>query len=317
MGGKSMNTGRWVIPLDEVPTHLTVSQYIFAKTDLAEWAKRVTPQCPGSHLALPLKLDLEILKNNLSELLKKYPAYSYPYGAAKSTPLYRMIYLTYNPKSENPQINSPLPFEKKDFPPIEVTGITTGKNSYNDTLSIFEKTNFCHEPALARLLEPIQRTIVRSRLAIHSGKMGGDKAQSQLSWHTDEKIFINTRINIPVISSSNFAIEYLHHDEHGGRLETFDLLEGFAYSFDTGKPHRFFAKENSEEERVSLILGISPWFDFCPEQRAWISNEFYGKMHPLDMIYRGFVGDFFSASFAEEKISDFGKDELHSYHSVT
>jgi hypothetical protein len=40
---------------------------------------------------------------------------------------------------------------------------------------------------------------------------------------------------------------------------------------------------------VHLVLGISPWFDYIEEEDCWISNEFYGEMHPHDMLTAGHV----------------------------
>lgn len=284
-----MMNQKWVIPLKDVPTELTVAQYISAKTDLIMASRRVGKPSQSRHLTLDLNLEFESLKGDVCELLRRYPAYSYPYGVAPSTPFYKMTYLTYNSRSLNPQIANPTPTAKEHFPKEKILGDNFGKNSHNDTLSIVERTEISKQLALGELLDGFQRTLVRSRIAIQSGLMAEQKHLTELSWHTDENIFINTRISIPVVSSDNFSIEYVFDEESKETLGSFDLLEGHAYVFDTGRPHRFVSKQPISQERVSLICGFSPWFDFDHEARAWISNEFYGQVHPVDMVRRGYV----------------------------
>jgi hypothetical protein len=38
-----------------------------------------------------------------------------------------------------------------------------------------------------------------------------------------------------------------------------------------------------------VILGFNPWFDWVAEEQAWVSNEYYGKIHPLDMLTEGLI----------------------------
>jgi hypothetical protein len=324
-----MSNRKWVIPLSQVPDELTVSQYIFANTDLREVSKKIGSPKWSGHIQLPIRDELQVLKADVQTLLNQYPAYSYPYGIAPSTDLYRMIYLTYNPRSLNPQISNSTPTPKEHFPAEKLLGINYGKNSYNDTLALFERTEIARSLSLGKFLDQFERTLVRSRIGIQSGLMANNKLQTELSWHVDENIFINTRLSVPIVSSHNFSIEYTCWDPEKGAphevVQSFDLIEGFAYSFDTGRPHRFVAKQPSNEWRVNLICGFSPWFDFDREAQAWVSNQFYGEMHPIDMVIEGHVAAFLPKNFAHrlssvlprEKISEPGNAETHSYHPVT
>ena len=36
--------------------------------------------------------------------------------------------------------------------------------------------------------------------------------------------------------------------------------------------------------RITVIYGTSPWFDYDEQNRCWTSNEFYGKLHPFEML---------------------------------
>jgi hypothetical protein len=37
------------------------------------------------------------------------------------------------------------------------------------------------------------------------------------------------------------------------------------------------------------VLGFCPWFDYNAEEDSWTSNEFYGEMHPIDMLVGGHI----------------------------
>lgn len=310
-----MKTPRWTIAIDDVPSDSTIARYIFEKTDIktfiAQLPKPNLPDC----LKIPVSFDLKALQDDLRKQLQIYPAYSYPYGVAPVTPLYRMIYLTYNSHSQNPQISNPFPTAKDSFPAEAIEGISFGKNSHDDTLAIVDRTNITKTGELKSLLDQFHRTLVRSKITVHSALTAQNHAQSILSWHTDESLFINTRLNIPIFSSENFAIEYQFDGPDGPDIGSFDLMPGFAYAFDTQKPHRFYAKRSMDFTRVSLICGFSPWFDYDHEARTYYSNAYYGELHPLEILRSGGVADFLS--YIDPKISEPGKAEAHSYHSVT
>ena len=67
---------------------------------------------------------------------------------------------------------------------------------------------------------------------------------------------------------------------------------GYMYHFDTGQPHAVLRKIDHPQKRVNIILGISPWFDFNEDDQSWVSNEFYGKIHPINMFKDGLLVDF-------------------------
>ena len=46
------------------------------------------------------------------------------------------------------------------------------------------------------------------------------------------------------------------------------------------------------QKRVNIVFGISPWFDWNEEDQSWESNQYYGEVHPIDMLHEGFLVDF-------------------------
>jgi hypothetical protein len=68
------------------------------------------------------------------------------------------------------------------------------------------------------------------------------------------------------------------------------LETGYAYTFNTNIVHRQLQVNNdSKLDRIFVILGFNPWFDWVSEEQAWVSNEYYGKIHPLDMLTEGLI----------------------------
>ena len=67
---------------------------------------------------------------------------------------------------------------------------------------------------------------------------------------------------------------------------------GYMYHFDTGEPHAVIRKKGEISKRINIILGVSPWFDWNDEDQSWEQNEFYGKIHPVEMFHEGLLVDF-------------------------
>jgi hypothetical protein len=52
-----------------------------------------------------------------------------------------------------------------------------------------------------------------------------------------------------------------------------------------------YCKKLSPVDRLHLVYGVSPWFDYNREEQIWESNEFYGEVHPFEMLAQGYVSD--------------------------
>ncbi len=157
------------------------------------------------------------------------------------------------------------------------------KNGYFDTYSFREITPAAQIGYLGNFFATrMQRRLCRSRTAYINGEAWNPLAKDYM-WHYDEPVYLNLRINIPLQTSSNYVceirgVEGQHH---------FDV--GYAYSWDTTKVHRVFAKQYEKSKRIHLVLGTIPWFDFDPDSQTYYANEYYGEMHPFDMLANGHV----------------------------
>ena len=89
----------------------------------------------------------------------------------------------------------------------------------------------------------------------------------------------------PMISGhkNRFAIKFIEF-ESGNKLY---FEQGFAYHFNTYKPHRWNFNSNPSKNRSALVIGWSPWLDF--DGHKWTTNQWTNKVHPMDMVKQGLV----------------------------
>jgi hypothetical protein len=153
------------------------------------------------------------------------------------------------------------------------------KNSYYDSYA-FNQPNTVAREQFGDLFGHFKRTVIRSRLSvIRAGAK--DSTNPEYLLHRDEPVYENIRINIPLTQSPDHYLQY--------RGEDINLKLGKAYTWDTNQPHRVHGVDGTD--RTNLVLGFSPWFDYDAKQQTWISNEYYGECHPIEMVQNGWVAD--------------------------
>ena len=156
------------------------------------------------------------------------------------------------------------------------------KNGYFDTYGFRKLTNGARHGELGKFLqEKFLRSIIRSRVAVIDARQWFPKMKDYM-WHYDEPLYLNLRINVPLSATPNYVCEV---KDRG----TYKLDPGYGYSWDTTAVHRVYAKAPENSTRTNLVIGSSPWFDYDEEQDAYVSNEFYGEMHPFDMLVNGHI----------------------------
>jgi len=156
------------------------------------------------------------------------------------------------------------------------------KNGYFDTYGFRKLTQAANSGALGDFLRnQFVRPLVRSRVAIIDARNWFPKMKDYM-WHYDEPLYLNLRINIPLSTTPNYVCEVKD-------CGTYSLDPGYGYCWDTTIVHRVYAKAPENSTRTNLVIGSSPWFDYDAEQDAYVSNEFYGEMHPFDMLANGHI----------------------------
>lgn len=287
--------GKWVIPVDNIPDHQSTHIYIFENTDIMQKIARFKNYDLPGHLELPLNFDCEALKHDVLKAIEEYGLHAFTYGGRETEKdVYMSASLTWNPLakdriSDNPhQATLGSKFHKHGS--ASLYGVKgSDKNTYTDSMSFNVHTPLAQFGKVGELVGSFKRTLIRSRL---SSLIGGrtESTRFNFGWHNDELIFINLRVNIPVVSSPNYAIQVITEQaEESFKIEEFELKVGNAYVYDTRKNHRPFCRKLTTEDRINMIMGVSPWFDFDREQNCWISNEYYGEVHPFDMFRQGLI----------------------------
>jgi hypothetical protein len=275
-----------VIRTADVPGFLSVFSYIKYRTDIQQRFRRL-PQPPNQVHHVRLNYPVSVLAESAQHALEKYGMYGWLSRQGRSRSSYQSLSLTHNPSINDPavnELNSTLGSSFINNRSFFYGNIGTWlslrgqlKNSYYDSYA-FNQPNIVTQKFFGDFQKHFRRTMIRSRLSvIRAGAQ--DSANPDYLLHRDEPVYENVRINIPLTASPNHYLQYNGED--------INLELGQAYTWDTNQPHRVHGVDHTD--RINLVLGFSPWFDYDPEQQAWISNEYYGECHPIEMVQQGWV----------------------------
>jgi hypothetical protein len=258
-------------------------------------------QSPLVKLAMP-DVDISQLLADTVKAMEIHGQWNYRLGKSADEKLrldagYGGIGLTYNPTHNDlnefdihqqvqgnpkPATGMSNPFSVLD---VNTRRIFSKRNSHYDTYALSYRTPASRHGYLGEFLDTCKRTMVRSAVRIiYADQEGpvGDGKYAGVTWHRDESMFENLRVNIPLLTDPIFLLEQEGYPpEH--------LESGYAYSWDTHVLHRAYATEKTPKHRIHLMLGFSCWWDFDEESGNWSQNEFFGKKHPKDMLIDGDV----------------------------
>ena len=276
--------------VESIPSNSTIFSYLKQSTDYERACRAVR-----TRLRQTEKLELDLLGVDVAELRESVNSIiaSHGFGGWRhqggESSTYGGFSLTYNPDhqdSPDPHVGSigtPKNLRSEFF--WNATGRHAElKHSYFDTYGFRKRTPASRQGALGRFIDSFGKRMIRSRVGIIPGDKidTSDPAyQHGEGWHRDEPVFENLRINIPLQTDANYVFQM-----EGG--EPYHLEVGTAYSWDTNRPHRVFARGPTKVMRIHLVLGFAPWFDYSDEADEWFPNEFFGRMHPFDMLADGY-----------------------------
>ena len=272
--------------VDDCPEHLCLWDWIADQTKFSIFQKASKPKRSYPDiLAFKIKdWNPEAMAACIDEALQMYGDHGWitNSGSDKS---YTGFSLVYNPEHQDGiDPNASTLGTPKNAGEQFFWGSTqnhdTLKNSYFDTLGFN-----CPSPAsthglLGDFLSNSLRQRVRSRVSVVHGNLHNPEKIDTTGWHKDEIIWQNLRINIPVTTSDVMKFQFENKDP-------VHLDLGWAYSFDSHIAHRVFSAAPDDCRRIHIVLGFCPWFDYLPEERAWVPNKFFGKKHPFDMLVEG------------------------------
>lgn len=276
--------------------------------DFAAACARMPPYAPPAgvlRFALPRRL-LAGLRAAAREAIQRYGLHGFLNSNGREPGDYESLSLTYNPDLRDPGIRDvhQSTLGGSDILPEEYYNDTTHLNRRGRKLKRLSDTaNTYFDTYGFRLLTPAARigalgeffagcglSPVRSRLSVLYGDRG-DQIGFNFGWHCDESVFENLRINIPLVAHPSYRLQIEHRAdvpaEDSRHMSLHYLKTGYAYTFDTNRPHRVFPLRPCRIMRVHLVLGFAPWFRYDARSDTWSPNEYYGRVHPFDIVRRG------------------------------
>lgn len=201
--------------------------------------------------------DFDKLKSSILETIRNNISFYWKNDDIKN---YKGISLTYDPENLSNIYSQTLGDD--------------GNENYNDSMK------FCYLNPIGKKIYNIlidccpslkNLQITKSRIAILEGHI-----KTSNTWHRDESPYECLRINIPIQTNSNYFFQLDNN-------KPVNMKEGYLYWFDTRLMHRFFNKDIENFERIHLILGFSPWFNFNYQTKKWNINKYFPK-HPMNII---------------------------------
>ena len=287
--------------LNKIPVNTTTASYFDTLTPFK--INKSVPDVPLSHeypkllkFQLPDSVDFQQLVADTQEALQLYGEWNYRLvGEGRKDASYGGLGLTYNPNHvdgnsanvhEQVQGNHNPGTKGVANPYSAYSNInmpTIKRNTHYDTFGFATRTPASYHKSLGTFLDSFKCTMVRTALRIiyaeQEGPVGDDK-YAGVTWHKDEAMTTNLRINIPIVTHPDYLLEQEGSDP-------VHIEAGYAYSWDTNTMHRAYAKSRTAPPRIHLMLGFSCWWDFNEETKSWSTNEFAGKKHPVDMLVDG------------------------------
>ena len=294
----------WIIAVDEVPKSCTVWDWVLARTDIVTAMQDVRRTLDtGPVMEVPVTLDLEQLRANYLACAREVGELRGFVTADERRNAYVGFSLTWNPHHIDAlppffsTLGTPRNRSGEFFALARPSEQPQRRNSYWDAWGF----NAIH-PVIGRhfapLIERFTLSPIRSRAATLRHAERERITSPEFMWHLDESPFCNLRVNIPLFTAPEYRMEIDSEYRHPsmptrvagqGIRWRGHLAPGKAWSWDTQLAHRVHAEGAPQVDRAHLVLGFSPWFDWDETGRRWISNRYYGTVHPLDLVADGRV----------------------------
>lgn len=199
--------------------------------------------------------------------------------------------LTYNPESDPSQWHHgsfgdakyrALPPEQY-FNAPEKDQPTATKNSYLDSLSFRKRLPQLQGlSTLENFLDGFNFPVVRATVRVIDGTKVYPTQADSGGMHRDSPSSEFLRINVCVTGNDSFGLEY-----DNGTL----ILDqpGQCVVVNTDRMHRAWVAKRSPVQRAHLVIDVAPWLTYHEEEDAWSVNDYFGKVHPFDMVRMGLI----------------------------
>lgn len=266
-----------------IPADKTVIDYIKGQCDW-EGALKAVGSKYQPHLSVPnLTVDPQALLREVYELYREVGAVSWQ--SQNNLNLYGLS-LSYNPehpKGEWKKASFGHPryttYSKYDYFKVVSADVENRvKGDYLDSLGFkLLLPEIEQKAALSNLFKSFKLPIVRVTARTINGALTYPTIPGDGGLHTDDSPFEVLRINLSLSNNGDFGLQYLDHPpiftKAGGNLVV-----------NTDVKHRAFMAKQNDFNRTNLIIGVTPWLNYNQERDEWSLNEYFGRLHPYDII---------------------------------
>lgn len=267
----------------DCPEDQTIFQWIGSNTQIKDAYKDVTCSVPvDDWISIPHKLDVNQLIQETKNCLEAngFKGWQTSRGDAKA---YGGLSLVYNPdlkekKDPNQSTLGTTVNPPEDFYWASTKRFDSIKHTYFDSYGFRKLSPAVENSKLKDFIKSFRLSPTRGRIAVLDAGYH-DKVGEEFLWHKDEPVYENLRLNIPLIGDESFLFQVEGKDP-------ITTPVGNIYTVDTHLSHRVFATSKKEFKRIHLVLGFSPWLDYLEDEDAYVVNDFFGKIHPIDLFFK-------------------------------
>jgi hypothetical protein len=139
-----------------------------------------------------------------------------------------------------------------------------------------------HYPALKKILSGFSVPLVRTTIRVLNGLICRPNAHGDSGMHRDDSPFEVLRINLCVTNNGSFGYQYRG-------LSPRYPMPGNHWVVNSDHDHRVAVSKKSNFQRIHLVIGLAPWFDYDASADAWLPNQWFGNKHPYDMAREGLL----------------------------
>jgi hypothetical protein len=276
---------------DEVPDNITIIEYIKSKTHWNEAVNDVGGVSKEILYSPVLNIDnSKHVLNDVYELYRNTGAISWQ--SQDSCELYGLS-LSYNPNSHEFDWKRGCfghkryqDFTKYDyFTAVKKDLLNKKKNDYLDFLCFRKFLPHINEVthSLRKLLDIFPSSVHKITSRTINGNMIYPSTISiDGGMHLDDNQFESMRFNLCLSNNEYFGLQYIDHEPYFPKAGDLNFIN-------TDVKHRAFTKATCDFQRTHLVINVSPWLDYHPEEDYWELNKYFGKVHPIDMIKNGLL----------------------------
>lgn len=278
---------------EDVPHDKTIFQYIRENSDWDEQVSKFAPRYEPELRIENMEFDPDAFSRELAHHFHKVGLSTWQSRPEAKNAITGGC-LTYNPAHPKERWNIGS-FGHSRYQEINTTDYfgrvsidmdNAPRDDYLDILSFRNVNPVLYEtaPSVVDFLTELNFPVVYSTVRTLNGclAMPTRFSSPEGGMHVDHSPFVGLRINICVSNDGNYGLQY----QNGATVYS---KPGDNLVVNADIKHRVFIKDWNQFNRTNLIFSILPWLDYDWVSDSWSFNEYYGKLHPYDMVREGLI----------------------------